>query len=539
MAKFNRTAGKAAVSSPVKTEAVPSGRTHEGAPGHTRDARSELFLLAVTNMAGERTFYESSGDRDERFEQLVHRVAVEDGEWMARFLPWLRAEAGMRSASVVAALEAVRARLDAGAQGLNRQYVDGVMRRADEPGEALAYWTSRYGRAIPKPVKRGIADAVRRLYTERSLLRYDTGTKGFRFGDVIDLVHPTPDPAKPWQGDLFEHALDRRHNRDNAISDRLEVLQDAHTLTALPVEQRRACVLDPSLVTSPGGLAGAGFTWERLAGWLQGPMDAAAWEAIIPSMGLMALTRNLRNFDQVGVSDAVAATVAARLADADEVRRSRQFPFRFLAAYRAAPSLRWAYPLEQALGHALSGVPALPGRTLVLVDRSPSMWFQTMSAHSGMPWADAAAVFGSALALRAESADLVEFGIRNAAVPFGRGESVLKVVERFGRLDGTDIPAAVRAHLRPHHDRVVIVTDEQTRPGWLPSNGYGYGGGQEARIDDLIPKSTPLYMWNFGGYRHGAAPSGEANRHTFGGLSDAAFRLIPLLEGRGNADWPF
>lgn len=24
----------------------------------------------------------------------------------------------------------------------------------------LAYWTSRYGRAVPKPVKRGVADAV-------------------------------------------------------------------------------------------------------------------------------------------------------------------------------------------------------------------------------------------------------------------------------------------------------------------------------------------------------------------------------------------
>jgi hypothetical protein len=50
-------------------------------------------------------------------------------------------------------------------------------------------------------------------------------------------------------------------------------------------------------------LAAAGVTWEALAGWLQGPMDKAAWEAIIPSMGVMALARNLRNFDEAGVSD--------------------------------------------------------------------------------------------------------------------------------------------------------------------------------------------------------------------------------------------
>ncbi|MET9731017.1 TROVE domain-containing protein [Streptomyces sp. NPDC006458] len=79
------------------------------------------------------------------------------------------------------------------------------------------------------------------------------------------------------------------------------------------------------------------MTWESLAGWLLGPMDAAAWEAIIRSMGLMALTRNLRNFDEAGVSDEAAEQVAARLADPEEVRRSRQFPYRFLSAYGRQP----------------------------------------------------------------------------------------------------------------------------------------------------------------------------------------------------------
>ena len=63
--------------------------------------------------------------------------------------------------------------------------VAAALQRADEPGEALAYWTSRYGRAIPKPVKRGIADAARRLYTQFTLLRYDTGSHGFRFADLM------------------------------------------------------------------------------------------------------------------------------------------------------------------------------------------------------------------------------------------------------------------------------------------------------------------------------------------------------------------
>jgi hypothetical protein len=110
MAKFNRAGVRAAVKSPLKTETRPSGRTYEGAPGYARDAKSELFLLAVANMVGEDTFYEKAGDRDDRFRDLVHQVAVDDGDWLAGFLPWLRGEANMRSAPVVAALEAARAR---------------------------------------------------------------------------------------------------------------------------------------------------------------------------------------------------------------------------------------------------------------------------------------------------------------------------------------------------------------------------------------------------------------------------------------------
>ncbi|MFD1052138.1 TROVE domain-containing protein, partial [Kibdelosporangium lantanae] len=184
--------------------------------------------------------------------------------------------------------------------------------RADEPGEMLAYWTSVHGRAVPKPVKRGVADAVRRLYDERALLKYDTDSRGFRFGDVIDLVHPSNNG--PVQAALYEHALDRRHNRDNPIPEQLTVLRARQELTDLPVADRRAV-----LRTEDGKrrLRAAGMTWEALAGWLQGPMDAMAWQAIMPSMGFMAQLRNLRNFDEAGVSDEAAKAVADRLASAE------------------------------------------------------------------------------------------------------------------------------------------------------------------------------------------------------------------------------
>lgn len=533
MARFNLRAPKSAPAAPTSpVRSTGRARTAEGGPGHLRDPRSELFLLAVANFVTQRTAYESGQARDDRFAALVRTLAVQDPVWTAGLLGWLRQEANMRTASLVGAAEYVKARLDVGATGTatgtggpsNRRVVDSVLRRADEPGELLAYWTATYGRNVPKPVKRGIADAVRRLYSGTSLLKYDTDSRAYRFGDVLNLVHASPDPDRPWQGELFRYALDRRHNPQSA-----QVPEDNRTLAAhralmeLPVSERRGVVLSPD---GAERLAAAGMTWEALAGWLQGPLDAAAWEAVIPSMGAMALLRNLRNFDEAGVSDAAAAQVAAKISDPEVVARSRQFPFRYLAAYQHAPSLRWAYPLEQALGHSLANVPALPGRTLVLVDRSGSMW-SPLSDRSRLNRADAAAVFGAALALRAERADLVQFGTTSAVVPHTRGESVLKVLERFGDLGGTYTAEAVKKHYRDH-DRVLIVTDEQAA-------SYGYSGDPA----ELVPSEVPVYTWNLAGYRVGHAASGTANRHTFGGLTDAAFRMVSLIEAGRNADWPW
>ncbi|GAB4588837.1 TROVE domain-containing protein [Nocardia sp. IFM 10818] len=540
MAKFNiarlRGAPAAtAATSPVTGERRPSGRTHEGAPGYARTVHGELFLLAVSNMVGENTFYESADQRDNRFAMLVREATLADPEWTARFLGWLRTSAAMRSASLVGAAEFAKARLDAGEAGMSRQVIDSVLQRADEPGELIAYWHATYGRNLPKPVKRGIGDAVRRLYDERALAKWDSTGRAFRFGDVLDLTHPTPASEKTWQGALFAHALDRRHNRENPIPDALPTLRAREALLATPVADRHALFEDAERARTT--LRDAGMTWESVAGWLQGPLDAKVWEALLPSMGYMATLRNLRNLDEAGVSDAVAAEVAARLADPEQVARSRQLPMRFLSAYRAAPSLRWGHALEQALTHSLANVPVLPGRTLVLVDTSGSM-DTTFSRDGALRRWDAAVVFGIALASRCERADIVSYsqagrwGNQNypdsLVFPLRRAEPVLRAVERW-KSDGyfigagTDTALAVRTHFSGH-DRVVILTDEQATGG---------------DVGAALPKTVPLYTWNLAGYQYGHAPSGSGNRHAFGGLTDHAFSMIPLIEAGENADWPF
>ncbi|MBY8854938.1 TROVE domain-containing protein [Nocardia sp. CA2R105] len=512
--------------SAVLTARTPSGRTYEGAPGYERSPKGELFLLAVSNMVGENTFYESGHARDSRYAELIRANTLADPEWTARLLRWLRTSANLRTAALVGAVEFTRARLTAGESGMSRQTIDSVLLRADEPGELLAYWLTSYGRALPKPVKRGVADAVRRLYDERALVKWDSSANSVRFGDVLDLVHPAPSDDKPWQGELFAHALDRRHSRDTAIPDRLRILRARANLLALPSGPRRRALFDDP-ETARTTLRAAGMTWEAVAGWLQGPMDARVWEALIPSMGYMALLRNLRNFDKAGVSDSVAAQVADRLADPEQVARSRQLPMRFLSAYRAAPSLRWGQALELALGHSLASVPVLRGRTLVLVDTSFSM-NSVFSQYGSLRRWDAAVVFGIALASRCERVDVASYSMSSLVFDLRPGEALLRAVERW-KTDGyfigagTDTARAVRTHF-DEHDRVVILTDEQ-------AEGSDVGGA--------LPASVPLYTWNLAGYRLGHAPSGSHNRHAFGGLTDAAFATIGLLEAGAHANWPF
>lgn len=522
MSKFN-TGLTYAVGGLIRTEQRPSGVTGVGGPGYAReDVRSELFLLALSNFVGEDTFYEAAGPRDARFVALVRQAAVADFDWLTRFAHWLRTEANMRSASMVIAAEAAKARLAAGEHG-SRAIVSTVLRRADEPGELIAYWLEHYGRRIPKPIKRGVADAIERLYNERALLKWDSGKRAMRFADVIRLTHANPGgPA--WRSDLFRYAIGQRLGIEGLeIPERLATLVARERLNALSAKEIRAYAEAGQLADM---LAAAGMTWEAVPALVDGPWTAALWEAMIPSMGYMALLRNLRNFDEAGVGNVTAAEVSAKLADPEQVARSKQFPLRFLSAYRAAPSLRWGWALEQALEHSLANIPYLAGRTLILVDTSGSMHQGFSKDGTLMRW-DAATLFGLAMARRCERADVISFSDRGIQFELLRGESVLKALERWRNTGymiggGTYTAQALRATFSAH-DRVVLLTDEQS-----------WGGDPGA----VIPATTPLFTWNLAGYQYAHGPGGRY-RHTFGGLSDKGFELIPLLEAGGEGRWPW
>lgn len=516
---------------PLATSPTPDTRTGNGAVGFSYEDKSALFLLAANSMFSQGKFYETAKQADDRFVQLVKSVTKTDPAWMDSFITWLRQSGNMRTSAVVASVESAmvakgfKLAAPPNGIGLARRLAQAGIGRADEIGEALGYFASKYPKAqLPKPIKRGLADAMTNYFNEYSAMKYGNSDKKEYTPDrMLNLLHPVA--KAPWQSDLFGYLVARKYG-EVAIPASLKTLVARDNLMALPKERRRDAL-------NADTLKAAGMTWEQVAGWLQGPMDAKAWQAIIPNMGYFALLRNLRNFDEAGIDAKTAAYVMGRLCDEEAVSRSKLFPFRFLAAHRNAPHSRWGGPLSMALDMSLKNIPTLPGRTLVLVDTSGSMDVP-FSEHSEMKRWDAAALFGIALAKAGNQVDLYSYasGYGKWLMEFKttKGADVLAEMTSWQRLGyniggGTPTAQAVQATYKGH-DRVIVLTDEQ-------ANYAGVYG-----VDKGVPANKHFFTFNLAGYRQAHAPTGKT-RHAFGGLTDACFPLISMIEEGTSGRWPW
>lgn len=578
MSRFNKPKVKPKVSSPLGVQPDTESVTNlAGGKGFVRGSKSDLYELAVSFMGGDDNFYESSDTRYTRLISLANEVAVSDGRWFRDFVGWVRTGAQMRTVAIVLAVEGVRARnaharrqqdseraLTSQPAGLNSSIISAACARADEPGEMLAYYMSNYGKKLPRAIMIGLEHAARRLYNQYSVLKYDSSKSSVRFADVINLCHVNP--VCDVQSKLFCYlTTSKKHPAKSALENELSRLSVRRSLMNIPVDQRRELISadkidkpkfvlpsnsngDGRTLTVREALKYGGMTWEVISEWLPGGMDAEAWEVSIPNMGVFALLRNLRNFDEAGIStnayDAVVRTLTSPLA----VEKSRILPMRVLSAYRAVSNVRWHYPLEMCLNLTLDNIPKLTGnattgRTLVLVDMSASMSEGTIGDRSKLTYADAASIFGAVLSVRnQEWVDLYQFGDRyqnhysryyggriwegcTEKVENPRGASILYLINKFAGMGGTDTLRAIAETFRAGvHQRVIIITDEQ---------GRGYND-----VGSVLPDNIPLYTWNLAGYP--TSHSKRPNSYLFGGgFSDASFGMINALESGKDGRWPW
>jgi hypothetical protein len=462
---------------------------HSLASAAMETTRKELFLLAARAMADKQA--QEPGDR---LTSLVGRLASTDDAWLTGFIGWTRQQSALHRFGLAIAVEFVHARLEAklGTLGESRRMISEVLVRADEPGELLAYAIRRYGRSIPDPIKAGVAEAAERLYDEHALTTYDTGDAAMRFSEVITLTHPKP--VGRTQSDVFQHAVQRLRGGSHPVPESLTALRARAELHAVPAEKRPR-MLDRHDIADM--LAKAAMTWRQLDAWLDGEMTDKAWAAVLPSMSYRQRLAHLRDVERAGLAAEMTDWVSADLAEEGSVTRGRALPVEILAAYRSVPASRWSWALERALDHSLAQVPALPGRTLVLVDRSAAMAEEV----AGLTRADATAVFAAAVALRSPSVDLVEFG--RVTTPVTVERSVLETVGRFSEPGGTQTVAqAVQTHVEGHA-RVIVLTHP--------------GAAVEAADAVTVP----------------------GHEHVITEVNDGWFAAIPAIELARTGAWPF
>lgn len=525
----NKRAGKSPIGAKAKNVIAPGGGR-----GTELKAKSELFLTAVTTFAGEKNFYESGQARIDRIVSLVHGITKKDPDWMERFVAWLRGpDANIRTASIIIAAEYVAA---GGPNG--RKVIDSVCQRAEEPAEVLSWWMqNHYGwetgtHPIPSPklpqaLRKGLSDAVRRLYNEYTAMKYNGSGNALGMAEVLNLIHPKP--VDDHQSALFSYIIDRSYGND-VVTDGLPMIAANHALRDLtPAQFRKQMDAD--------AMKKAGVTWEQVAGYLGGGWDAAAWEAVIPTMGYMALLRNLRNFEKAGISTAMQDYVIQRLTDPEGVANSRQLPFRFLSAYKNVASHTYTRALEQALDLSVSNITAFQGKTLAVVDVSGSMdvhlsnpnnkdryGYTTPDVTRPKRW-EVGSLFATALALKGENVDLIIFGSTSKKITVPAGSSVLKGMERCagnqGVGHGTQTNSAIAQHYKGH-DRVVIFTDVQPNRGQQVNQ----------------PEIPFIHYFDLSGNGTGAADLNQPGRFQYGGFTDSTFKLMSLLE-TGNGEWPF
>jgi hypothetical protein len=542
MAKYNKATVKGPISPLVS---VNTGvKTANGMVGAEPTAMTELFKLGVNLFANEgNSFYEKGKVRDKRFTDLVEQLAVSNPEWTVKFLVWLRSEANIRTAAVIGAAHFVKARLknksavkedellsSLGHKGLNRHVISEVLSRADEPGEFVAYWMANFGK-LPKPVKRGIADSVLKLYNEYAVLKYDTTSHDIRFSDVLNLTHAKP-RAGSYQGPLFKYVIDKRYDNEASV-DGLKTIYANKVL-------RNDAAENVKVLLDPVRLKAAGMTWEdvlSLGGSKLKKKDL--WESVIPSMGVFALVRNLRNFEEEGISDASRKLVVEKITNPDVIAKSRMLPFRFYTAYKEVNSLQFKAALEEAVRLSCSNIPEFDGPTLVLVDVSGSMT-SPMSTNSKVNAREAASLFGAALAAKnPHTVTLAAFADSSRVISFKPGESILPLAERITRASvggGTNTPGAVRTQFKTGHKRVIILTDEQAN---YSSPGYSWYYRDTTPLGSLCPDTVWMYSFNLVGYRVSQMETGSKRRYQLGGLTDNTFKMIPMLESGDSAKWPW
>ncbi|RYD66228.1 MAG: TROVE domain-containing protein, partial [Verrucomicrobiaceae bacterium] len=199
------------------------------------------------------------------------------------------------------------------------------------------------------------------------------------------------------------------------------------------------------------------------------------WSAIAEKASWQTTRMNLNTFARHGVfrDEAMVKRLAARLADPDQVRRAKVFPYQLLVAFLNADQsvpekLREA--LQDAMETSIGNVPEIDGKVVICPDVSGSMQMAVTGYRKGatsrVRCIDVAALVAAAFLRKNREARVLPFEVNVVDIQLNPRDSVMTNATKLAKIGGggtnCSAPLAKLNAEKATADLMVFVSDNES-----------------------------------------------------------------------------
>jgi hypothetical protein len=419
--------------------------------------KEKLISAVLSSFWAEPKYYETrlngkevTGTTNDSNCSLISQTIFElsqsnDPEFILKLAAFARNEMNMRTTPIVMLVEAS---LYPGSKPFVRAWTPHIIKRADEILEALSYLRCRIGHignkaqkgSMPKCLQRGLADTFFN-FSPYQFAKYSGGSnKLFTFKDAVKVIHPRARGGE-------HHVL----------------LNDILSETLEPAN-----------------------TWETTISNWQGNFNSkdSAWKHVLTELwfkkdgtkGLnnyMAALRNVKNvLEQTKMSDPFKIELLNRLSNKENIKNSKQLPFRFYSAQKEIPSglplsNKANQSISDCLEYSIENTPSIDGDIFIALDHSGSM-DQPISNKSKVNLKEIADLF-TAMAIKKAKGEVhvCAFASEIFIHSLNRRDSITSLIKELKSVDvgsSTEAEKSV-AWLNQNNirvDKILIFSDMQT-----------------------------------------------------------------------------
>ncbi len=206
------------------------------------------------------------------------------------------------------------------------------------------------------------------------------------------------------------------------------------------------------------------------------PLGKREWIGIAQNGSWQMTRMNLNTFARHGVFEdkEMIELIAARLGNAEAIKRARVFPYQLMMAYKMASEKVPAQvqdALQDAMEIAMANVPQIKGQIYVCPDVSGSMTWASATGYrngatSQVRCIDVAALFTASLVRKNRHAHVIPFEQSVVNIQLNSRDSVMTNAEKLAKIGGggtnCSAPLAMLNRQNAKGDMVIFVSDNES-----------------------------------------------------------------------------